>query len=106
MKKYFDYHDKESFIVERESLHRAIRTMLVEENLPECQRAYLQLIEDLHISLESIYMLFNCMKEMKMFIKKEELDEMENMVRENEQTLEVWEQHFLSNSVCSGESCF
>ena len=45
MKKYFDYYEHEPLMVDRESLHKGIRTMLAEENLPECQRAYLQLIE-------------------------------------------------------------
>ena len=80
--------------------------MLAEENLPECQRAYLQLIEDLHTSLVSIYVLYNRMKEKELLISKEELAEMENIAKKNEKTLEIWERHLLRSSFCSGESCF
>ena len=44
MKKYFDFYKQEPLMVERESLHREVQKMLDEQNLPECQRAYLQLI--------------------------------------------------------------
>lgn len=106
MKKYFDYYEHEPLMVDRESLHKGIRTMLAEENLPECQRAYLQLIEDLHNSLASIYVLYNRMKEKELLISKEELADMENIAKKNEKTLEVWERHLLRSSFCSGESCF
>ena len=36
MKQYFDYYEQEPLMVDRASLHKGIRTMLAEENLPEC----------------------------------------------------------------------
>ena len=106
MKQYFDYYEHEPVMVYRDSLHRTIRNILAEVNLPECQRAYLQLIEDLHDSLDSMYVLLRFIKEMGTLIRKDDLDELEGIAKKNEETLEVWERHFLRNSVCSGESCF
>jgi predicted S18 family serine protease len=106
MNKYFAYYEKDPVHIERESLHREIRRMLNEGNFPECHRAYLQLIEDLYLSTVELNLMYEVMSVAASAIGGDQLSNCAEMAAKAEKRLEVWEQHLLRESFCSGESCF
>lgn len=105
MKKYFDFYKQEPLMVERESLHREVQKMLDEQNLPECQRAYLQLIEDLYESVRAFSTIYDCTKELDFVLSSDILQLVQKQAENGELLLEKWERHLLRDSLCSGESC-
>ncbi|MCQ2507327.1 MAG: hypothetical protein MJ097_00900 [Dorea sp.] len=106
MKKYFDFYKQEPVMVDREGLHRVVKAMLTEQNLPECQKSYLQLIEDLYMATMMVHAAYDRIKEMDILVSQEVLEESEQEAKMCECLLETWERHLLQNSYCSGESCF
>ena len=104
MKRFLSIKEEVPVMIEREELHRMVRNILTDENLANCQRSYLELIEDLYFGTITSHMMFEQMKELG--IPKEILAQYEGSILTAEKNLEKWERHLLQNSFCSAEPCF
>ena len=97
MKKQIVYDEKDIIHIDREALHRELRNVLAEQNIPEEYRIYMEMLEDMFTIAKTSDAVFNVLQTMnsQAALDQASSDQCRKMISDNDALLEKWEQTLL-----------
>lgn len=97
MKKDITYDEKDIIHINRESLHREIRNILAEENVPDEYRVYMEMLEDMFTIAKTSDEMFKVLETMnrQVTLHQAAFDRCRTLIADNDEKLEKWEQVLL-----------
>ena len=97
MKKDITYDEKDIIHINREALHREIRNILAEENVPDEYRVYMEMLEDMFTIAKASDELFKALEiiNKQVSLHQSDFDRCRTLISDNDEMLEKWEQILL-----------